>query len=244
LDPNSDPRWAEEDSVQFIEYGQAITPDRDEQAALISALIPAETDDHFVAVDIACGAGHLSAAILTRFPSCRLIALDGSRAMLEHAGGHLSRFGERVDFRTFDLMQPVWLNAIPPNIRCFVSSLAVHHLDGKEKQNLFRNLFTRLSHGGTLLIADLVNPVNERAGQAYGDIWDEVVRRQSMELTGRLEAYDRFRDGWNHYRTPDVEFDKPSGLFEQLRWLEAAGFQQVDCFWLRAGHAVYGGYKA
>ena len=29
----------------------------------------------------------------------------------------------------------------------------------------------------------------------------------------------------------------------QLRWLEEAGFSSVDCFWMRAGHAVYGGYR-
>ena len=37
--------------------------------------------------------------------------------------------------------------------------------------------------------------------------------------------------------------DKPSGLFEQLGWLEAAGFEAVDVYWLKAGHAIYGGQK-
>jgi hypothetical protein len=36
----------------------------------------------------------------------------------------------------------------------------------------------------------------------------------------------------------------PSPLSEQLVWLREAGFASVDCFWLRAGHAVYGGYRA
>jgi hypothetical protein len=34
----------------------------------------------------------------------------------------------------------------------------------------------------------------------------------------------------------------PDRVFEQLRWLEEAGFRAMDCFWMRAGHAVYGGY--
>jgi hypothetical protein len=29
-----------------------------------------------------------------------------------------------------------------------------------------------------------------------------------------------------------------------LTWLSEAGFAVVDCFWLQAGHAIYGGYKA
>jgi len=35
----------------------------------------------------------------------------------------------------------------------------------------------------------------------------------------------------------------PYRVFDQLKWLEEAGFSAVDCFWMRAGHAIYGGYK-
>ena len=27
------------------------------------------------------------------------------------------------------------------------------------------------------------------------------------------------------------------------KWLEEAGFRQVDAFWIRAGHVVFGGWK-
>jgi hypothetical protein len=38
--------------------------------------------------------------------------------------------------------------------------------------------------------------------------------------------------------------DHPSPFLDQLNWFEAAGFQQVDVFWMQAGHAIYGGYKS
>jgi tRNA (cmo5U34)-methyltransferase len=37
--------------------------------------------------------------------------------------------------------------------------------------------------------------------------------------------------------------DMPSTLREHLDWLDGAGFADVNVFWERAGHAVYGGYK-
>ena len=46
----------------------------------------------------------------------------------------------------------------------------------------------------------------------------------------------------NSQTFPDP-MDKPSGLFEQLGWLEAAGFEAVDVYWLKAGHAIYGGQR-
>ena len=49
---------------------------------------------------------------------------------------------------------------------------------------------------------------------------------------------------WNLYRYPDPDFDMPSTVPEHLAWLEEAGFERADLFWLKAGHAVYGGYKA
>ncbi|HEX6510554.1 MAG TPA: class I SAM-dependent methyltransferase [Chloroflexota bacterium] len=235
--------WGEQNTVTFAAYGDIITPSRPEQLELVAALVPADRDDRFTAVDLACGTGSMSEVLLKRFPQCRLLALDGSPSMLAEARQRLAPCRDRVELGEFDLRRRDWLHRVPENVRCFVSSLAIHHLDGAEKQSLFRDLAERLPPGGALLIVDLVDPVNDRAWTAYGDAWDAVVREQSLQATGILQAYERFRDGWNHYRDPDLEFDKPSRLFDQLQWLADAGFAHVDCFWLRAGHAIYGGYR-
>ena len=51
------------------------------------------------------------------------------------------------------------------------------------------------------------------------------------------------REGWNTFRHPDP-MDMPSGLYAQLGWLSQAGFDCVDVYWLKAGHAIFGGQKA
>ncbi len=236
-------RWEEESSIEFIELGEVITPSRQEQVDFVASLVPADGGDSFAIVDLACGAGALSEAVLRRFPASRALLLDGSSAMLERAVHQLSAYAGRTEFAHFDLRARDWLGRLPPDLRCFVSSLAIHHLDAVEKQALYTDLVTVLPSGGGLFIVDLVEPVNDRVWSAYGDLWDAVVQQQSLEYTGASASYERFREGWNHYRDPDLEFDQPSGLFEQLGWLASAGLSQVDCFWLRAGHAIYGGYK-
>ena len=235
--------WDEESSNEFIELGEVITPSRQEQVDFVASLVPAEAGESFSIVDLACGVGALSEAILRRFPHSRSLALDGSAAMLQQAARTLSHYAGRTEFAPFDLRARDWLHRLPADLRCFVSSLAIHHLHGAEKQTLYRDLVDALPPGGGLLIVDLIEPVNARAWTAYGDAWDTIVQQQSLAYTGSATSYERFRDGWNHYRDPDLEFDHPSGLFEQLRWLADAGLSQVDCFWLRAGHAIYGGYK-
>ena len=69
------------------------------------------------------------------------------------------------------------------------------------------------------------------------------MERQSRAFIGNLDAYQQFVDDrWNLYGYPDP-MDMPSTVPEHLEWLEQAGFVGADLFWLRAGHAVYGGYK-
>lgn len=235
--------WAEEDSQQFIELSELVVPSREEQARLICDLIPANPDEHFMGVDIACGEGKLSRAILERYPDSQMTLLDGSEQMLTRAAENLGEYAYQIDLRAFDLFESDWLDELHRRFRCVVSSLAIHHLDDDSKRQLYAQLFEHLAPGGVFLNADLVHPPNDQIADAWANEWDRDVREQSLARTGSLHAFERFQDGWNHYRTPDVEFDKPSLLSDQLQWLEEIGFTGVGCFWLRAGHAVYGGYK-
>jgi tRNA (cmo5U34)-methyltransferase len=71
------------------------------------------------------------------------------------------------------------------------------------------------------------------------------VRQRSLALAGHLGPFEAFRaTRWNLYDEPGPDpVDHPSPLFDQLRWLDEAGLAAVDVFWLKAGHAVFGGQK-
>jgi tRNA (cmo5U34)-methyltransferase len=237
-------QWSEENSREFLHFADIVFPHRQEQNAVLTALIPANQNEPFVAVDLGCGAGPLSRAILARFPECSVVGLDGSPLMLKQAESGLADFAGRFAARSFDLFQSDWLDTLPDRVRCFVSSLAIHHLDGPGKQRLFTRLAERLEPGGAILIQDLIEPTTERGWQINARMWDAYAKEQSVRMTGSLDYYDTFvNEGWNHFATPDLEFDLPSGLFEQLRWLEEAGLSGADCFWLWYGHAIYGAFK-
>ncbi len=130
-----------------------------------------------------------------------------------------------------------------PPARVFLSSLVLHHLDGAGKRDLFARLFDGLEPGGALLFADLMKPRTELARGHFAAAWEEEIRLRSEEIHGNGRAHEFFvRERWNIYDHPDPA-DKPSTLPEQLRWMEEAGFEGVDVFWARAGHALLGGYK-
>jgi tRNA (cmo5U34)-methyltransferase len=234
--------WNETDSHDFIDLGRFFVPDREEQIAAVLAMIPDPGDG--LLVDLCCGEGLLSRALLERFPRARVMAMDLSPAMLAHARASLAAHSDRFATRPFDLADRSW-RIFPEPVRAFVSSLAVHHLDGAGKRQLFGDLAAALGSGGALVIADLVQPATTAAHELAARAWDEAVRRRSLELTGHLGPWEKFRDErWNFYADPEPDpIDQPSPLLDQLRWLEAAGFSGVDVYWMKAGHAVFGGVR-
>ena len=241
------PMWNEEESERFITLGRVYTPRRDEILATFLDLIPAAPDEPFTGAELGTGAGWLTEGILRRFPNARMIGLDGSEAMRQTTARLLAPYGDRFEVRPFRLEEPAWLEQLPNGLRAIVSSLVIHHLRGPEKRELFRELRAKLEPGGALLICDVVLAANEQGRHALANAWDTEVERQSLAIVGDRSAWDAFQaDRWNMYAYPTGEddIDRPSTLVEQLGWLDEAGFIGIDAWWVRAGHALFGGFKA
>jgi tRNA (cmo5U34)-methyltransferase len=238
----SDTNWSEENSRIFLQYAQYFVPDRESQIRALCSLVP-DPGEPFRILELACGAGLLAGALLERFPNCTVHGLDGSHEMLETARLHLQPFNDRFLPGRFDLTSRDW--RIPePVYQAVVSSLAIHHLDDAGKAALFQDVFAMLHPGGAFLIADIIRPAGPQSMLYAAEMYDEAVRRQSRAIDGNLSAFERFQsEQWNIFHYPDDPSDQPSTLFDQLKWLEAAGFQPVDVCWLRAGHAIFAGYK-
>lgn len=235
--------WSETDSDAFIEYGRYFVPERETQIETICDVIPpAEGAIHLV--ELCCGEGLLSHALLERFPAATVHAFDGSPAMLQRARETNAAFGDRFDAREFHLAAPDW-RAFPWPVHAVVSSLAVHHLDGPGKLRLFTDVTEALIPGGVLVIADLVEPTTAAGRTVAAKAWDEAVRQSSLALDGTLKAFEHFRDDdWNYYTAAEPDpVDMPSPLFSQLAWLEEAGLRDADVHWLKAGHAIFSARK-
>jgi trans-aconitate methyltransferase len=237
-------RWTEADSRTFIDVGDFIVPSRLELVDTLCALIPAESTECFSLVELGAGDGTLAEAVLTRFRQCQYLGLDGSDAMRMHARNRLATFGARCQIVPFQLERKDWLATLPTPLRCVLASLVVHHLPHHAKRALFHGLAERIQTTGAFLLADLVEAADPRVQLCFADQWDRAVE----EALGGGTATARVRQSldasaWNFYRQrPPDPIDQPSRLVDQLRWLADAGFRTVDCFWMRAGHAVYGGY--
>ena len=238
-----DSGWTEDDSRHFIDYGAYFVPERETQIDTICSVVPPAPDGALI-VEVCCGEGLLCDALARRSPGAEIHALDASPTMLAAAKARLEAAGVAHRTAIIDIADTGWRVFERP-VHAFVSSLAVHHLDGPAKARLFKDLSAALAPGGVVVICDLVEAQREAGLALWKRHWDEGVRERSLALDGNEEMHDFFRDdGWNYYADPDADpLDTPSTLFDQMRWMAQAGLSAIDVHWLRAGHAIFSGMK-
>jgi tRNA (cmo5U34)-methyltransferase len=233
--------WTEDDSATFRELGDIAVPRRSEMVATLVTAVPFGAEERFRIVEIGSGDGRLAHLLLACFPEATLLALDGSESMRHSTTARTSVFGTRIQVRAFELATPDWWELMR-GADVVVSSMCLHHLNDAKKQYLYRAVADRLSERGALLVADLIEPLHASPRRLAAETWDAAAKMQA-DAAGVPDLFRRFVDGrWNHYWFPD-QIDHPSALFHHLVWLRHAGFLAVDCLWLYAGHAVYGGFR-
>jgi tRNA (cmo5U34)-methyltransferase len=233
--------WSEADSATFRAIARVAVPRRDDMMAAVVGAVPFAVDQPIRIFDLGAGEALLAEALLARFDSATLTALDGSASMRETAVVRLRRFGDRARIAAFDLASLEWWDRMF-GAHLVVSSLSMHHVNDAKKQYLYKAAAERLVPGGAFLVADIVDPPNAAARALAADRWDALARQQADEAAAP-ELFARFEaERWNHLRYPDPD-DRPAALLHHLIWLRHAGFAHVDCWWADAGHAVFGGVK-
>jgi SAM-dependent methyltransferase len=235
--------WDEETSKRYLDYGRYFVPAREQQMRIMVDLLRGLPQPSAI-LELCCGEGLLAEMLLAELAGFSYFGLDGSDLMLEQANRRLSRFGSRVKLGTFELSDRSWRRQ-QLTVNAVVSSLAIHHLDGVGKQTLFKDVFAMVDDGGAFIIADMIEPTTNAGRMVAADAWDEVVHQRTLELDGSTKGMDFFiHKGWNTYRFPDPDdIDHPSPLVDQLKWLEKAGFVDIDVHYMQAGHALFSGWK-
>jgi tRNA (cmo5U34)-methyltransferase len=156
--------WTESDSSTFLREADCFVPEREllveSICRLVSTSLGPPCVDANLVVEICCGDGMLSKAVLETLTDVQVLALDASDKMLEACIRRTKRFGNRIEVRGFDLGATDWRRFSEP-LRAAVSTFAIHHLQDSAKRRLLRDVADALAPGGALVVADLVQPLDD-----------------------------------------------------------------------------------
>ena len=134
-------------------------------------------------LDAGCGSGRVTALICERLPEGRVIGVDGSRAMIEHAGENLAEFGDRVELIVSDLTA---LELDEP-VDAIFSNATFHWILNHEL--LFARLFAALRPGGVI----------EAQCGGVGNIAQWKRELESLQGDERFSAYlSGMPSAWNY----------------------------------------------
>jgi tRNA (cmo5U34)-methyltransferase len=135
------------DPSTYLEMIRADVPDYDrlqDEIAAATADVPATR-----ILELGVGTGETARRVLALHPGAKLVGIDSSDEMLA-----VAREALPGDLRVGRLEDP--LPEGPFDL--VVSALAVHHLDGAGKRDLFGRIAAVLERGGVLVLGDVVVP--------------------------------------------------------------------------------------
>lgn len=174
-------------------------------------------------LDLGIGTGQTAAGLLEKYPKSRVTGIDLSPKMLEMAKNRLIKFSYRLKFIEADIIE------FEPSQKynACVAVLSVHHLNQKEKQQLFSKIFSSLNENGIFVIGDMIIGDSEKETNQIEGVWEEHL----IKKLGKKEA-----ENWMKiYRKEDI----PDSINNQLQWLKEAGFKKVKCSWNKLNCAVF-----
>ena len=120
---------------------------------------------------------------------------------------------------------------LPGPFDVVASALSIHHLEHEEKRALFRRILHALNPGGVFVNADDVLAPSTRLHAEYHAEW----LRQAGALGATADELAAAEDRQKH--------DRLAPLLDQLRWLNDAGFADVDCYYKYLTFSVFGGRR-
>lgn len=138
-------------------------------------------------LDAGCGTGRVTELLAARLPRGRVVAVDGSAAMIDAARERLAPFGGRIEYLVADLGLPLPLTK---PVDAILSTATFHWVPDHDA--LFANLASVLRPGGWLVAqcGGLGNIASiQRVLATIGDGWQGPVHFESpMATVRRLDA--------------------------------------------------------
>ena len=216
-----------QEAHEYDELIRKLIPFYDTMLGAVVDAIPFQSDTRFSMLDLGCGTGNLTAAIANRFPNVYVKCLDFAENMVRITSERLSE--RNIKPIIADLFTWQWEEIFD----AVVSSLVLHHQEcDLEKEVFYRKIYNHIRPGGVFCIADIVLGANLKLTDAYHEKWKNYMLQNVSEEMINHVVLDKYRSE-----------DFPARLSDHIKWMQKAGFKDVDVIWKYYNVAVVCGYR-
>ncbi|HPS90646.1 MAG TPA: class I SAM-dependent methyltransferase [Methanothrix sp.] len=211
-------------------YQSAVVPGYQEMLDLAAEACKRYLPQNAMIIDLGCGTGNASMAVLRKMPAARVYLIDGSERMVQVAAEKISRAHPEaiLGSKAANLADGDWDEGIGGQRQAgevkgydaIISTLVLEHLPFDLYKSALAKCFRLVKPGGWLIAA-------EGYSQAGSDMqewfFEEMeVRRQSLD-PDLSDFVARLRnEKETHYYTSKAEKEE---------WWRQAGFGQVNVLW-------------
>jgi len=163
-------------------------------------------------LDLGSGNGNVTAQLLPYFPKATFTLVDVSAEMIDLCRNQFNDYNfiyANKYFKDFIFKEE--------NYDLIVAGFSLHHCDEKEKQHLFKKIYTSLKKGGIFSYSDLMISKTNPDHPMFLEKWKEFVN-------------SNFSDGkkWNWLMEHYDAFDKPTDYMVQVDWMRNIGFSNIQ----------------
>jgi tRNA (cmo5U34)-methyltransferase len=179
-------------------------------------------------IDLGCGTGNASLAILRKIPSARIFLIDGSERMVKVAAKKISCAHPEaiLGCKVADLAKSDWDDGIEGDgllgegYDAIVSTLVLEHLPFDRYKAAIAKCYRRLKPGGWLLAAE---GYAEEGSDMQEWFFEEMEQRRKAVDPELSEFVARLRnEKETHYYCSKAEKEE---------WWRQAGYVQVNVLW-------------
>jgi len=203
-------------------------PGYDDMFAIAKELLPFAADAAIDVLDLGAGTGLFSRHVMERCPHARFLLYDVADKMLDVARERFSACPDQFRYVVDDYRNLRHVGSFD----LVISGLSIHHLADGEKKELCGSIYAALRAGGIFINIDQIKGPTPKLQELYWKTWLDKVREAGASEDEIQKGIER-----------RLAFDREATLADQLRWLEKAGFADVDCIYKNYLMGLFFGVK-
>lgn len=212
----------------YARIGNSMIPGRTEIMDIIGRLPSALSPVNGFILDLGCGYGDATDAVLQKAPDTSAVLIDFSDEMIGRAK---ERFKDnpKTELIKYDLNEGIPDTFGDESFDAVVSCFALHHVEFERRLPLYTRVCSVLKSGGIFINGDRFAEESPHINEWMFNTWVKWMTDRVRERLGVSKTFEQMKA--RQIESDQDLGDKPGSLWAMEKDLRTAGFSNVDCLY-------------